>query len=304
MPTGYATAFEGLMYGLLLVAARHAWRTRGGPGVLSLTMGVIYGVLLEAATIQQLDAYHYGRFWVMVTPEVPLAIGVGWGVIVYGVGLYTRALALPVWQRAVLNGLLALNIDLAMDAVAIRLGFWDWGFGYDFQYFGVPWANFWAWFWVVSSFTGVGDKIFGPGWRAWLAPFVALAVGLMTVLATNALLVFVLHPWGMDNAAIALLLGTALLVAGFSGFWKRWQARPAPLAGWVARAFHGYFLIAGLVSGVLWQSPVLLAVAVAMLALAEVVYVLVPARYAPAIRAPAKDASALPGRSHQRPKSA
>ena len=55
--------------------------------------------------------------------------------------------------RPLLDGLLALNIDLALDAVAIRLGFWDWGQGFSFQYFGVPYANFWAWFWVVTSFS-------------------------------------------------------------------------------------------------------------------------------------------------------
>ena len=31
-----------------------------------------------------------------------------------------------------------------MDALAIRLGFWDWGGGLEVGYFGVPYANFWA----------------------------------------------------------------------------------------------------------------------------------------------------------------
>ena len=278
MPSPYATAFELLMYGLLAVAARHAWRTRRGAGLLSLLTGVVYGVLLEAATIAQLDAYHYGRFWVMVTPEVPLAIGVGWGLILYSVRLYTHALDLPLWQRAVLNGLLALNVDLAMDVVAIRLGFWDWGFGLDFQFFGVPWANFWAWFWVVAGFTGVEEGLSGPGRRAWLAPLGALAAGLAIVLATNALLVFVLVPVGWANEAVALILAAALGVALHSRFWRRWRARPDPMAGWIARAFHGYFLLAGLISGALFHPPALLGVALVMSLLAEGLYRSLPAR--------------------------
>lgn len=272
VPTGYATTFEILMYALWMGALRHAWRTRGGPGVLYLMVGVVYGVTLEAATLWQLDAYHYGRFWVMLPPGVPLAIGVGWSLIVYGAKVYSDALALPWWWRAVLNGLLALNIDLSMDVVAIRLGFWDWGFGPNFQFFGVPWANFWAWFWVVAGFTAVEEALDGPGKRGWLAPFAALAAGLIIVLATNALLVFVLVPVGLANEAVAVVLSAALIAAWKSRFWKRWRARPDPFAGVVARAFHGYFLLAGLCAGVWMRTPALLLVTLLMLAVEEGLY--------------------------------
>ncbi len=272
MPSLYATAFEGLMYALLALALRRAWRNGRAPAVLRLLVGVLYGVLLEAATIAQLDAYHYGRFWVMVTPEVPLAIGVGWGVIVDGVRAYTRNLNLAPWQRAVLNGLLALNIDLAMDAIAIRLGFWDWGQGFDFQFFGVPWANFWAWFWVVAGFTLALETLDGPGWRGWLAPWAALALGVLVVLGTNALLVFGLHPLGVANEAVALVLGLALLGAVWSRFWERRQPARDPWPGQVAAAFHGYFLLAGVLSGAAFRPPWLLVVGVLMALLAHGLY--------------------------------
>ena len=282
MPSLYATAFELMMYGLLVLTARHAWRTGGGWGLVRLLSGVVYGVALEAATIHQVAAYAYGRFWVMVTPEVPLAIGVGWGVIVYGARLYTQALALPGWLRAVLNGLLALNIDLAMDVVAIRLGFWDWGQGLDFQYFGVPWGNFWAWFWVVWGFTLVWETGTWRGLGRWLQPWVALGFGLLVVLGTNALFVFYLRPRGWDTAAVAVELLVALALALRSGFWRRWRGCPHPLAAVVAGAFHGYFLLAGLLSGALLKPPVLLLPALLMLALAEVLYRRLPRAACPA----------------------
>ncbi len=271
-PDVYATTFEITMYLLLLKAIHHAWHHGGGVALVRLFTGILYGLLLEWATIHQLNAYHYGHFWVMVTPEVPLAIGVGWGTIVYGVRTYTLAIDLPPWQRAILNGLLALNIDLGMDVVAIRLGFWDWGQGLDFQYFGVPWANFWAWFWVVWGFTLLLDLIDGPGLRGWLAPPLALIGGLAVVLGTNALIVFHLRPLGVANQAVALLLLTALLLALRSRFWRRWRGRPDPLARHTAETFHGYFLIAGLLSRALFRPPLLLPLTLLMVLLAEGVY--------------------------------
>lgn len=70
--------------------------------------------------------------------DVPLCIGVAWGCILYSAMQFSDGSGLPYWTCPVLDGLLALNIDLALDAVAIRLGFWDWDQGIEFQYFGVP----------------------------------------------------------------------------------------------------------------------------------------------------------------------
>ncbi|HWQ19471.1 MAG TPA: hypothetical protein VN455_06795, partial [Methanotrichaceae archaeon] len=90
----------------------------------------------------------------------------------------------------VLDGLLALNIDLSMDAVAIRLGMWDWGNGFDYQYFGVPYNNFWAWFWVVFSFSfslRLLSKL--PGfWGRWFSPAGAIICGTAGVIITNRLI--------------------------------------------------------------------------------------------------------------------
>ncbi|MCK4897217.1 MAG: carotenoid biosynthesis protein, partial [Anaerolineales bacterium] len=147
----YFLSLELLVLVLFGLCLRHAWR-QGWLKVWELLAGVIYGLLLERATIQQLGAYEYGQFLFMVG-ELPLAVGVAWGTIIYSVRLFSDASSLPLWLRPVLDGLLALNIDLAMDAVAIRLGMWDWGMGFRNQYFGVPYANFWAWFWVVFSFS-------------------------------------------------------------------------------------------------------------------------------------------------------
>lgn len=59
---------------------------------------------------------------------VPLCIGVAWkSRIIYSAMEFSDASSLPYWLRPILDGLLALNIDLALDAIAIRFGFWGLG---------------------------------------------------------------------------------------------------------------------------------------------------------------------------------
>jgi hypothetical protein len=269
MPNPYFLAFEILLLGLFLLCLRHAAQ-QGPARVWQLVAGILYGLLLEWATIQQLHAYQYGRFLLMLG-EVPLMVGVGWGVIVYSARLFSDATSLPDWARPVLDGLLALNIDLALDALAIRLGMWDWGMGLEAQYFGVPYANFWAWFWVVFAFSA-GLRVLGrPATFAgrWLGPLGAMAVGLLDVLAMNALITTLPPAWYLPTIAVTLGLALALVLS------LRPRATgdpPHPAAFWVPFGFHAYGLAAGLLSGALLRPPVLLVVSAAMLGLALVLH--------------------------------
>jgi hypothetical protein len=272
MPNLYLLSFELLLYGLLLFAARHAWRNGGLPAVWQLVVGVAFGVLLEWATIRQLDAYAYGRFLIMFG-DVPLAVGVGWGVIIYSAQCFSNATSLPPMLRPVLDGLLALNIDLAMDAVAIRLGMWQWGIDLTAEYFGVPYANFWAWFWVVSSFSaGVRFLAFRDDWLGrWLAPAAGVLVGLIVVLSTNTLVVYHI-PRDLYVSAVVGVLGTALALVILARPHVDKSSVP-PVAAWVPLVFHLYFLTAGLLSGVFMETPFLLFVSVLMTLIALALHV-------------------------------
>ncbi|MEI8256187.1 MAG: carotenoid biosynthesis protein [Deltaproteobacteria bacterium] len=264
-PSPYFVAFEVAVAVTFVICLRDA-RQRGAARVLALCAGVVFGVLLELATIRQLHAYRYGTFTVMVL-DVPLVIGVAWGTIVYSARAFSDAADLPAWARPVMDGLIALNLDLAMDAVAIRLGMWDWGIGLRAAWFGVPWANFWAWFWVVFSFSSgwrLGERL--PGRAAtYLAPVLALVVGLAGVLGTNALITFVVPGW-LYRPIIALVLFGALAVVLVVR--PRLAVREVPV---VARAvpavIHVYFLVAGIVSGALF-APAWLCMASVLMAAA------------------------------------
>ena len=262
----YFLSLELLVLVLFGLCLRHAWR-QGWLKVWELLAGVIYGLLLERATIQQLQAYEYGQFLFMVG-ELPLAVGVAWGTIIYSVRLFSDASSLPLWLRPVLDGLLALNIDLAMDAVAIRLGMWDWGMGFRSQYFGVPYANFWAWFWVVFSFSfGIRLLSYRAGrLRRWLAPLGAIFIGMVGVTGTNHFITDIVSPDGY-LPTILIALGGAVWVVLWSR--PRFYLRSTDsLTFWVPAGYHFYFLVAGLLSGALLRSPVLLLVSLAMALLA------------------------------------
>jgi hypothetical protein len=255
----YLIIFEAIMLILLYFCIQHAWRHERWPAIWALFAGVIFGWLLEWVTIKQLSAYEYGDFFLKIGP-LPLSIGIGWGVIIYSAMLFSNASSLPEWARPLLDALLALNIDLAMDAIAIRLGMWDWGQALDFNYFGVPYANFWAWFWVVFSFSASLRLLTNlPRWAGrWLAPLGAILLGTLVVLGTNALIVFVLRPIGLYEASNAIVLfGGLAMVAALN---PKFNICPVdPVAFWVPFAFHSYFLVAGLISGALFQPPLLLA---------------------------------------------
>jgi hypothetical protein len=261
----YAVVFEVVLAVLFALCLRHALRS-GPARAWQLVAGVLFGVLLETATIQQLHAYHYGRFLVMLG-DVPLMVGVGWGVIIYSARLFSDATSLPEWARPLLDGLLALNIDLAMDAVAIRLGLWDWGHGFDWQFFGVPYVNFWAWFWVVFSFSvGVRALARPTSWAGrWLGPVGAILVATIDIVAMDSLISSVPPAWYIPTIFLTIGIALALVLA----LRPRLSGRPAdPLAFWVPFVFHAFCLGAGLLSLALLRPPVLLAVSLAMMGLA------------------------------------
>lgn len=266
MPNIYFILFELTIYLQLTLCLRHAWK-QGTANLLRLFAGILFGVALELATIRQLHAYEYGRFMVMVL-DVPLCIGIAWSCIIYSSMEFSNASSLPYWTRPVLDALLALNIDLALDTVAIRLGFWDWGQGWDFQYFGVYYANFWAWFWVVFSFS-LGYRLLArrTDWiGAWLSPLLALIVGLVGVLGSNAIIAFVI-PFIYNGVAVTMTL--IFTLAFVIELRPRFYLTPVPaLVFWIPFLTHFYLLGAGLVSGVILDPPILLLIGLAMMAIA------------------------------------
>jgi hypothetical protein len=120
---------------------------RGRKRTFELLGAALAGLTLEVLAIVFLGIYDYSGGFVLVVMDVPVCIGLGWGIAVYMAMNISDNLGLGSGMRPVVDGLLALNIDLAMDVVAIRIGFWKWAFG---GFFGVPYINYAVWFFFVS----------------------------------------------------------------------------------------------------------------------------------------------------------
>ena len=262
----YFLVFEAIVYGLFAACVWSAAR-QGRFAVLELAWTALYGFLLEWLTIKQLAAYHYGTFAVMID-GAPLAVALGWAVIIYASMRFSDALNLPDTTRPVLDALLALNIDLALDAVAIRLGMWFWtGVARDEQWFGVPWANFWAWFLVVWSFSTFVRAL--RGWqrhrvRRWLYAPVAMALSLLALVIASSLFHLLTDPNAEALASLFVLLAAVWIVLG-----QRPRLRAGHRQGWIVLvaplAFHGFALAAGAANGIFSREPWLALIAVAML---------------------------------------
>ena len=272
--------FEVLGYACLGLCIWHALhqgplrRTR----LIELAMGVLYGLTLELLTIVQLHVYQYGHYLIMLGP-VPLSVAVGWGIILYSAMAFADSLAFPLWAAPALVGLLGLNIDLAMDAVAIRLNMWHWlDYTGNQEWFGVPYANFFAWFIVLCSCSALLWRVRPltrrPGWRGPLAALGALLGSVVILILLDELVVQYDRHGGITWLPVVIVVSGAFAVVG-RGLWvmrmvARPSAREAPtnvlIPMIVPFYFHCFFLSMLFVAGIVQHLPALLGISLAMVA--------------------------------------
>ncbi|MBW3613062.1 MAG: carotenoid biosynthesis protein, partial [Chloroflexi bacterium] len=133
-----------------------AWRAlrRGRLPFLELVSAAIFGLLLEQATQVIFETYEYSTEFVLAIDRAPIVIGLTWALIIAGAMRITDALGVRGRYAPVVDSVLAIMLDLAFDAVAIRMGLWTWrDIGPDQGWFGVPAGNFYAWVFVTLGFT-------------------------------------------------------------------------------------------------------------------------------------------------------
>lgn len=269
MPAPTFLVFELGVYLLALCCLRHAW-IGGWPRLVGLLAGMIYGVLLEYAAIQTFHAYRYGLFLLMIGDSVPLCIGLSWGLIIYTAMETSDRFGLPWYLRPIADAVLALTIDLSMDAIAIQLGFWTWDVAGP--WFGVPLANFYAWFMVVCGFSlllRLGRRCALAGRRALLGDIVVVSVAVpLSVLG----LIPVLQPYGalvsQGRTAwliLGVLLGSSTLLTVGAALHTRHDHPLDLLLVTVPIGFHSFFFGALWWTGIGRQLPALIAVAALVL---------------------------------------
>ncbi len=148
-------AYLVLEFATIVLFGLTVWhaRQRGNGALLELGVAGVYGILLEWGNILIFRTYHYApHFWLAIGP-VPVVIGLCWGMIIYGAMAYSDQLGLPQWAAPFGDAIWAIMLDLAFDAIAIRLQLWTWSNPLGTGYFGVPADNFFAWLFVAFAFS-------------------------------------------------------------------------------------------------------------------------------------------------------
>ena len=103
----------------------------------------VAGFLVEVAGVQTgliFGEYAYGQVLGPKLWETPLVIGLNWLLLVYATGSLASRLQLPRLLQAGVAALGMTLLDVLIEPVAMRLGFWDWSWGM------VPLQNYLAWF--------------------------------------------------------------------------------------------------------------------------------------------------------------
>ena len=250
------------------LCAAHAW----GDRQLSTfyVASLAYGLVLEKLVILAFQAYTYPHEQMLSVLGVPIAIGLGWSAVIYGGRATAESLGLSPQFWPSFAALYGLHVDLAMDAVAVRVPYWEWSGGG--AWFGVPISNFVGWFLVaflfVAVFRALAERTTNPA-----------VLGGGAVVASVALLVVALEAYTRAvGESLGLRVGVIVGLMALAGFHLgRADFDPRPAAATVAASafvFHGYFLAVLVALGAAVETPALLVVSLAMAGVGLAVHVL------------------------------
>jgi hypothetical protein len=128
--------------------------------ISTLLVGAIFGVTLEFINVTVFHNYYYNTgFLIQVggANNIPIVIGLAWGMLLTSAREITRNYTIPNWTKALFEAVFVVSVDLFLDVVAVRLegGFWTWiGIPLTTEIngdsiIGIPWGNYYGWFCVI-----------------------------------------------------------------------------------------------------------------------------------------------------------
>jgi hypothetical protein len=265
---------------VLFVGAAAAALRRGRLPFLELISAAAFGLLLEEGDQLIFQTYHYSPDWVLVLDRAPLVIGLTWALLIAGAMRITDALGVRRWTAPFVDAVLVIMLDLAFDAVAIRMGMWTWvGIEPDQGWFGVPAGNFYAWLFVTLGFSLLSRWIRDFSVRRpsfeWLqlgVPVPAFAILITSIIPFAVIMELTGAEPGGGLWLFALTLAVFVAIAGVGTFGPKRQAPDGRakaivdlrLAFFTRFSMHGFFLVALLVMGLATQLPILLVTSVGL----------------------------------------
>jgi Carotenoid biosynthesis protein len=282
--------FLALELGAALFFALAAWLAlrRGRMPFLELGSAAVFGLLLEEGDQLIFGTYEYAPGFVLAIDRAPLVIGLTWAVIIAGAMRITDALGVRRRWAPFVDSVLAIMLDLGFDAIAIRIGLWTWRdhatgtpLSSDAAWFGVPAGNFYAWLFVTFGFSLLSrwlrDRTPRGSTMEWLqllVPLPAFAILLLS-LVPFVILQPLIDPTPGGGMLLFLLTFAVFLGAAAWGVWGPDRGRAdgestaildLRLAFLTRAAIHLFFTVALVVSGLAFGLPVLLLVAMLLLA--------------------------------------
>jgi hypothetical protein len=264
-----------------VLAARLALR-RGRLPFLELISAAMFGLLLEEGDQLIFETYNYADAWILSIDRAPIVIGLTWALIIAGAMRITDALGVRRRLAPFVDSVLAISLDLAFDAIAIRMGLWTWReVGGTDGWFGVPAGNFYAWLFVTWAFSFLSRWLRDASARRPALEWLQLAVPipafvfLLVSLVPFTVLQPVVDPTPGGGMLLFLITLAAFIGAAAWGVFgpDRGHADGSStaildlrLAFGTRVAIHLFFLAALFVLGVATTEPILLLVALVLLA--------------------------------------
>jgi putative membrane protein len=134
-----------LTAGVMVLFQRQLDRRTVALALLLGTLGYFVEVL-GVWTGRVFGEYSYGEVLGLKVLNVPLLIGLNWALLVFAIGVPMARTTLPRWAKVLLSSGAMVALDLLIEPVAIRLGFWSW------EQVAVPLQNYLAWGGVSALF--------------------------------------------------------------------------------------------------------------------------------------------------------
>ncbi|MCA1569467.1 MAG: carotenoid biosynthesis protein [Chloroflexi bacterium] len=255
---------------------------RGRLPFLELISAAMFGLLLEEGDQLIFETYSYADAWILSIDRAPIVIGLTWALIIAGAMRITDALGVRRRWAPFVDSLLAIMLDFAFDAIAIRMGLWTWrDVGSADGWFGVPAGNFYAWLFVTWAFTILSRWLRETSarrpsreWLQLLVPTPAFVLLLVSLVPFTVLQPLVDPAPGGGMILFLVTLITFVAAAAWGAFGPN-RATPdgsaaaildLRLAFGTRVAIHLFFVAAILVLDLAATEPILLAVALLLLA--------------------------------------
>jgi len=255
---------------------------RGRLPFLELISAATFGLLLEEGDQLIFETYNYADAWILSIDRAPVVIGLTWALIIAGAMRITDALGVRRRYAPFVDSVLAISLDLAFDAVAIRMGLWTWReVGATDGWFGVPAGNFYAWLFVTWAFSFISRWLRDASarrsaieWLQLLVPIPAFVL-LLVSLVPFTILQPIVDPTPGGGMILFLFTLAAFVGAAAWGVIGPDRGRPdgsataildLRLAFGTRVAIHLFFLAALFSLGLVASEPVLLVVALILLA--------------------------------------